>query len=257
MSGASDRNPPIATRTSVEYCLAEKQIAAPRFSPARVPAFIQEYTRDLPCKEFHILTSRMNTQDQNHQAVDRRVQDIIQDIGYLRVGFDQHSAKQHSDIQKTWANVEQLRTAVVNSSFSLNQEVELLRNTVAATAAKFEDCDRAVNAAKDELRGLASKVRSLEGISTRLFGVLKGQAAEIDRLKGIVLRLSGDPNQQSQGSTSPETRTSRDVNAITFGDEHSPRGPGVIDVAEGSADVEVGAGADTLLGAATASHLTI
>ena len=28
-------------------------------------------------------------QDQNHQALDRRVQDLIQDMGYLRVGFDQ------------------------------------------------------------------------------------------------------------------------------------------------------------------------
>ena len=147
--------------------------------------------------------------------------------------------------------------AVGTSSFSLNQEVELSRNTVAATAAKFEDCDRAVNAANDESRSLASKFRRLEGISTQLFEILKGKAAELDRLKGILLRLSGDPNQQSQGSTSPETRTSRDVDAIKFEGKHSPRDPGVIDVAEGSADIEVGSGADTLLGAATASHLTI
>ena len=95
--------------------------------------------------------------------------------------------------------------AVGTSSFSLNQEVELSRNTVAATAAKFEDCDRAVNAANDESRSLASKFRRLEGISTQLFEILKGQAAKIDRLKGIVLRLSGDPNQQSQGSCDKST----------------------------------------------------
>ena len=99
--------------------------------------------------------------------------------------------------------------AVGTSSFSLNQEVELSRNTVAATAAKFEDCDRAVNAANDESRSLASKFRRLEGISTQLFEILKGKAAELDRLKGILLRLSGDPNQQSQGQAplqKPEPR---------------------------------------------------
>ena len=84
------------------------------------------------------------------------------------------------------------------------------------------------------MRGLASKVQWLEGISTQLFRVLKGQAAEIDRLKGIVLRLGRDLNQQSQGSTSSETGTSRDVDAIAVGGRHSPKGPGVIDVAEGS-----------------------
>ena len=243
--GASDGNPPIA---------------APRFSPARVPTrhtFIPEYTHDLLCKEVHVLTSRMNAQDQNHQAVDRRVQDILQDIGYLRVGFDQHSAKQHTDIQKTWANVEQLRTAVGINSLLLNREVESSRKTVAATAANFKHCDRAVNAANEELRGLASRVHWLEGISTRLFRTLEGQAAEIDRLKGIMLRLGKDPNQQSQGSTSPETGTSRDVDAITVGDRHSLKGPGFIDVAEGSVDMDVGSGADTFLGAATATHLAI
>ena len=150
----------------------------------------------------------MTSQDQDYQAVDRRVQDLIQDIGYLRVGFDKHSAKQHSDIQKMWANVEHLRMAVGTSSFSLKQEVELSRNTLAATAAKFKDCDRAVNTANDELRGLTSKVRSLEGISTRLFGIPKGQAAEIDRLKGIVLRLSGDPisNRRVAPLQKPEPR---------------------------------------------------
>ena len=152
MSGTLDGNPPLATS-------------------------IPEYTRELLCKELDVITSRMNTQDQNHQAVDRRVQDIIQDIGYLRVGFDQHSAKQHTDIQKMWANVEQLRTTVGNKSFL------------------FEDYNRAVNAANDELHSLAFKVRWLEEISTRLSGSLEEQAAEIDRLKGIVLRLGGDPNQ--------------------------------------------------------------
>ena len=122
---------------------------------------------------------------------------------------------------------------------------------------KFEDCDHTVNAANNELRSLTSKVRWLEGISTRLFGILEGQATEIDRLKGIVLRLGGDPNQQSQGSTSLETGTSRDVNDIIVGGRHSPRGPGFIDVAERSVNIEVRSGTDTLLGAGTASHLVI
>lgn len=92
---------------------------------------------------------------------------MIQDMEHLRVGS--HFAKQHADIQKTWADVEELRTAVGDSFPLLKQEVESLRNSVAATATKFEDCDRAVNAVTNKLR------------------------------------------QQSQGSTCPETGTSRYV----------------------------------------------
>ena len=69
-----------------------------RFTAGTGMGFMKEKRRSDPFyKELQVLTSRMNMQDQNHQAVDRRVQDIIQDIGYLRVGFDQHSAKQEDD----------------------------------------------------------------------------------------------------------------------------------------------------------------
>ena len=62
-----------------------------------------------------------------------------------------------------------------DSCLLLKQEVELLRKSIAATVAKFEACDRAVNAVYDKLR------------------------------------------QQSQGSTSPETGTSRDVVDMEIG----------------------------------------
>ena len=127
LSGASDGNPPVATRASVEDWLAEQEIAAPRFS-------VEDWLAKL----------------ENTAPSPSPTQDIIQDMEYVRVGS--HFAKQYADIRKTWADVEELRTAVGDSCLLLKQEVELLRKSVAATVAKFEACDRAVNAVYDKLR---------------------------------------------------------------------------------------------------------
>ena len=64
-----------------------------------------------------VLTSRINMQDQNYQALDRRVQDLIQDIGYLRVGFDQQLNKRYKHRCLNIEDVLLLNTTALNHCY--------------------------------------------------------------------------------------------------------------------------------------------
>ena len=124
LSAAPDGNPPVATRASVKDWLAVQEITAPEFSVEDWLAKLETTApRPSPARDM---------------------------IEYVRVGS--HFAKQYTGIQEAWANVEELRAAVGDSCLLLKQEVELLRKSVAATVAKFEACDRAVNAVYHKLR---------------------------------------------------------------------------------------------------------
>ncbi len=140
-SSARPRSSPVASRVSVDDWLAELEITAPRSSPSGVStphSSIPDHSRDLFNRELELLTRGMDLQDQIHQLLDLRVQDMIQDVGHLRDDLNEQSIKQYIDIQEIRADMEQLRTDMGPSFFVLNQKIESLRQEIESLRQEIE-----------------------------------------------------------------------------------------------------------------------